>query len=64
MVNAHPCILSQLFNIHYFECSHLDEYIAHREEHLEGVMRIIDDTITALLEDTPKKQGDKKRARA
>ena len=64
MVNAHPCILSQLFKRHGLECPHLDEYIANREEHLEGVMRIIDDTITALLEDTPKKQGDKKRARA
>ena len=54
MVNAHPCILSQLFRRHNLECPHLDEYIANREEHLEGVMRIIDDTITALFEDTPK----------
>ena len=54
MVNAHPCILSQLFKRHNLECPHLDEYIANREEHLESVMRIIDDTITALLEDTPK----------
>ena len=54
MVNAHPCILSQLFRRHNLECPHLDEYLANREEHLEGVMRIIDDTITALFEDTPK----------
>ena len=54
MVNAHPCILSQLFMRHNLECPRLDEYIANREEHLESVMRIIDDTITALLEDTPK----------
>ena len=54
MVNAHPCILSQLFMRHNLECPRLDEYIANREEHLESVMRIIDDTITALFEDTPK----------
>ena len=45
MVNAHPCILSQLFKRHSLECPYLDEYIASREEHLESVMRIIDDTI-------------------
>ena len=54
MVNAHPCILSQLFKRHNLECPRLDEYISHREEHLEGVMRIIDDTVTALFEDAPK----------
>ena len=54
MVNAHPCILSQLFKRHGLECPYLDEYIASREEHLESVMRIIDDTIAALLDDTPK----------
>ena len=54
MVNAHPCILSQLFKRHSLECPYLDEYIASREEHLESVMRIIDDTIAALFDDTPK----------
>ena len=54
MVNAHPCILSQLFKRHNLECPHLDEYIASREEQLESVMRIIDDTIAALFDDTPK----------
>ena len=54
MVNAHPCILSQLFKKHHLECPHLDEYIANREEHLESVMRIIDAAVAALLEDTPK----------
>jgi hypothetical protein len=33
MVNAHPCILSQLFKRHNLECPRLDEYIANREEH-------------------------------
>ena len=54
MVNAHPCILSQLFKKHNLECPLLDEYIANREEHLENVVGIIDDTVTALLEDTSK----------
>jgi len=47
-------IRSQLFKRHNLECPRLDEYITHREEHLENVIRIIDETITALLEDTPK----------
>ena len=54
MVNAHPCILSQLFRRHNLECPHLDEYLANREEHLEGVTRIIDTAVAALLEDKPK----------
>ena len=37
MINAHPCILSQLFKRHNLECPRLDEYITHREEHLEDV---------------------------
>ena len=54
MVNAHPCILSQLFKKHNLECPRLNEYIASRKEHLENVMGIIDDTVTALLEDMSK----------
>jgi hypothetical protein len=54
MVNAHPCILSQLFKKHNLECPRLNEYIANRKEHLENVMGIIDDTVTALLEDMSK----------
>ena len=61
MVNAHPCILSQLFMIHNFDYPRLDEYIANREELLEGVMRIIDDTVTALLEDKPKNRMIKRK---
>ena len=54
MVNAHPCIISQLFKKHNIQCPLLDQYIANREEHLEKTIGIIDDTVTALMEDTSK----------
>ena len=50
IVNCHPVLLSQLFKRHNLECPCLDEYITHREEHLESAIRIIDDTVDELFD--------------
>jgi len=54
MVNAHPCILSQLFKRHNLTCPRLDEYITNREVLLQGVMEVVDDVVNALPDDSGK----------
>ncbi len=49
--------LNSARDIQNLECPRLHEYITQCEEHLEKVIRIIDDTITNLFEGTPKKTG-------
>lgn len=39
MKNAHPNILRNLCKLHEIECSYLEDYINHREEWLEEMMR-------------------------
>ena len=48
IVNCHPVLLSQLFKKHNLECPRLDEYIAHREEHLETIIPLISDAVDEL----------------
>jgi phage/plasmid-associated DNA primase len=54
MVNAHPCILSQLFKRLNLDCPRLDEYITNREVLLQGVMEVVDDVVNALPDDSGK----------
>ena len=52
MVNAHPCILSQLFKRHDINSPQLDEYINNREEHLQEVIQVVDLVVNSLPDDS------------